>query len=490
MNANEFSDALGEIGGKYVADAVTYRRRGRWIPWIAAAACLLLIANLFFPASLPVTQTPTGGTQAYHAEGVSLSLPRMGESSVVVESVGISMNIQTLSYFNTGCIGTAVVEMTLRNPTDETVTIPMTLLCGQAPRYLYTYDENDNSICVYPDASLYRFTLNGAFVETTHLVTATDLAPDEERMNATSLIRLDSPVTRYTYRITELEQSGNPRLTLWGFNQDSDYIVLLENGMFYDPLHSSGDISVPISEGDLPEAGETITVYVIGEHPEFKPGWYFKDWDTKERLDSATVLESTETMTFQDFANLTWKESLELSKENWAFSVAAELNHFPLLSHQSHELSAISIWCHHWLTYELTLAPGETAAHQIEIPLYPHYLSGGSISTRTYEIDLRSLRFLSPTVIHSLTLTTPFEMTETSVTWAQTDDRYEVELAGLDDMELRFTLAGKVTVDSTDPDVISIAPQPRTWLTRLCLAILAGLFLLYLKYRRERFVSP
>ena len=38
MNANEFSDALGEIHGSYVAEAVTYRRQGRWIPWAAAAA--------------------------------------------------------------------------------------------------------------------------------------------------------------------------------------------------------------------------------------------------------------------------------------------------------------------------------------------------------------------------------------------------------------------------------------------------------------------
>ena len=79
MNANEFSDALGEINCNYVAEAVTYRKQGRWIPWAAAAACLILIVNLLLPGSVPAVQNPTVGTAVYWAEGVPLSLPQMAE---------------------------------------------------------------------------------------------------------------------------------------------------------------------------------------------------------------------------------------------------------------------------------------------------------------------------------------------------------------------------------------------------------------------------
>lgn len=481
MNANEFSDALVEIHGSYVAEAVTYRKRGRWIPWAAAAACLVLIANLFFPTSAPVTPTPTGGTEVYWAEGVPLSLPQMGESELTVESVRIDMDIQTLYHHGTDCMGTAVIEMVLQNPTNEAITVPMTLPCGQAPRYVYTYDEDYNSLCTYPVQSLYRFSMNGTTVHAEHLITATDAAPDRERIQATKLIRLDSPVTKYTYRITELEESENPRITLWGFSPRSDYIVLMDIGPFYEPLHSEQELSIPIPEGDLPEVGETITVYVIGQHPEFKPGWYFKDWSTKERLEGATVLESSETTTFLDFAAQSRKEAFGISKENWAFSVAAELNPFPILNSQSADLSVLSTWSRHWMTYELTLAPGETATHRMELPLYPDYSK-----SNTYHLDLRSLRVLNPAGSQMLTLSTPFEMTKTSAEWTQTEDRYQLDLQDLTGSELQFQLTGARQIDPDDPDLIVITTPRRDWLTWLCAAVLAGLFFLHLKYRKER----
>lgn len=480
MNANECSDALGEIQGHYIEEAITYRRRGRWIPWSAIAACLILVANLIIPLPINEIVTPTGGSQDYWAGGVTLSMPQIGDRDLIVEDVQISMDVQSLSLQGSDGIGSAVMEITLKNPTQEVVTVPIALPLGNAPRYLYTYDQNGNNLLTYPAQSLYRFTLNNTAISATHLITATDAAPDKERIQATDIIRMDSPVSKYTYRITELEESENPRITLWGFSRYSDYIVLAQTGDLYKPLHSDQEISIPIPEGDLPEVGETITVYIIGAHPEFKPGWYFKDWDTKERLDSTVVLESAETMPFQEFTNQTWNETLGIPRENWAFSVAAELHHFPVRDFQTVTMSSISSWAYHWLTYELTLEPGQTATHRIELPLYPDYFGGGS---RTYHMNLSSLLALSPTGSQTLTLNTPFPMDQTSVQWEQNGTTYRLDLKAVRDMDMDFRLSVPASAEPVDPDM-GVIPS-RDWITWICIAVLIILFFLARKYRRE-----
>ena len=52
MNAKDFSNAIGEVGEKYVTEAITYqhkRKRHSWIKWIAAAACVCLVLSGIFP---------------------------------------------------------------------------------------------------------------------------------------------------------------------------------------------------------------------------------------------------------------------------------------------------------------------------------------------------------------------------------------------------------------------------------------------------------
>lgn len=51
MNATRFSSALGKVNGKYITEAVTYKRKkiSGWLKWGAMAACLLLvIAGIYY----------------------------------------------------------------------------------------------------------------------------------------------------------------------------------------------------------------------------------------------------------------------------------------------------------------------------------------------------------------------------------------------------------------------------------------------------------
>ena len=479
MNANEFSDALGEINGSYVAEAVTYRKRGRWIPWASVAACLILVLNLLIPTPINEIPTPTGGAQAYYADGVPLSLPKMGDSELIVEDVQISMDIQTLDQNGSEGIGSAVIETTLKNPTQEVVTVPVTLPCGNAPRYLYTYDQNGNSFLSYPIFDLCEITLDGIPIAATVQLTAKNTAPNPENQKITTRISLDSPVTKYTYRITELEESDNPRITLWGAGKGKNYIALVETEYGYYLVHSDDEVYIPISY-HLPTEGDTITLYVIGDHDDFAPTWHIKAWDTKQIIPNTIAFESTETMTFLDFAGQSWKPEFQISKENWAVSVAAELDPHPLISVRFVEFGTLSIYAYHWLTYELTLEPGQTATHRIELPLYPDYFGGGS---RTYHINLNSLLTLFPTGNQNLTLITPFMMDQTSVQWEQNETTYHVDLSDVNDLDLDFRLVMPLSTEPVDPDM-SVIPS-RDWITWICIAVLIVLFLLARKYRRE-----
>lgn len=52
MNAKDFSNAIGEVGEKYVTEAIIYQRKRKkhsWNKWIAAAACVCLILVGMFP---------------------------------------------------------------------------------------------------------------------------------------------------------------------------------------------------------------------------------------------------------------------------------------------------------------------------------------------------------------------------------------------------------------------------------------------------------
>ena len=481
MNANECSDALGEIRGHYIEEAITYRRRGRWIPWASIAACLVLVLNLLIPTTINEITNPTVGAAAYWGGGVPLSMPQMGESDLTVESVRIDMDVQTLSHSTIDSMGTASIEMTLHNPTDETITVPITLPCGKVPHYLYIYDEDYKSLLSYPKQSQYRFTLDDTVINATHLITATETPPSEDRTQATQLIRLDSQVTKFTYRITELADCKNPRLAIWGFSHYSDYIVLLKT-RYYKLLHSDSEIIVPVPIDTLPQVNDTFTAYVIGDPSDFHPVWYMVEVSTQERLGSTIVLESTETMTFLDFSNETWNEDLGISQENWAFAIAAEINPKSFLNSDNLDLTSPVHRPYHWLTYEVTLEPGQTATHRIELPLYPDYSGYGFC---TYHFDLVSLRSISPTVSGTLTLTTPLTMDQTSTQWTQEDTTYRVNLSEVRDLELYFQLAIPKTIAPVDPDM-GVIPS-RDWISWICIAVLILLFLLARKYRKERF---
>ncbi len=74
MNANKFSNALGNIGEKYVDEAVNYtpkRKKNAWVKWVSVAACFSLIAigvtigNMFRAPNTPDTTDKGNNIASY-----------------------------------------------------------------------------------------------------------------------------------------------------------------------------------------------------------------------------------------------------------------------------------------------------------------------------------------------------------------------------------------------------------------------------------------
>ncbi len=105
MNTKKFSEAMGEIDGKYVEKSASYhskQKKHKWIKWasMAACLCLVLVAVFVIPTLFPTTldnETQTGviadypamvmvDNQLYKDSGEMLDIPVSAEQDGQITS--------------------------------------------------------------------------------------------------------------------------------------------------------------------------------------------------------------------------------------------------------------------------------------------------------------------------------------------------------------------------------------------------------------------
>lgn len=489
MNGKEVSEALGDISEHFITEALTYKRKKlpQWFPVAAVAACLCLLVGLLVPAIGEMGYTPTGhysdgyGSYAYFADGVSVDgLVIGGETeNVILQDLQIALNLNVSPLENDRISdNTAVLDYTFHNPTEEAITLILTLPAGQNPRYAGSYEYETGKKWFDTNRHLYTASANGQPLDLALRLTGSDTPPQPDGEWSIGEFHNGSPVTKFTYEVQALESGENGYISIWGPGINST-IVLLEDQWGGAMINGNTLRTHDVSVGDI------IALYVFGDAADFNPAWHFyADFKQEHTISGDVVLVSTQQMTFLEYAAQRWNADSGISQSDWACTLASHLNRSTYIDGMA-SLDYTSYLINRWFQYELTLDPGKTVVNTVTMPLYPDVLlTTGSKEAFTCHIDLLSLRMAQPLTGPVVSLNTPYELTESAAEYTETENGYTLDLTEHYKVSLELKLEDP---QEEAPLPKEPAPQPKGqvhWLTVLGGATLTGLGLYWIIRRR------
>lgn len=318
-------------------------------------------------------------------------LPKEEDCSLVVQKAQITFEIadmplvydssQNFSVYE----GKVTTEYTLFNPTSETVKATLLLPFGMLPSYGWTYDEEKIMEAEENETEKYNIFLNGHPVEASirHTLRSSeqfDSIFDFSRLSDTYLndgfFFPDTLVTKYTYKLADLE--GDKRsayITFHSlFNESQRRFMLLPSGSFDQDYSYNAGFT-------WQEEGAELELYVFGKELSALPTWkLYDDRSLDTEVNGEVVLQTTETMTYEDFVFADYPTDSGISDIDWynAFlcNMQIRTNEWGFISSQAKSLGDEGDYAYYerflrWFEYDIELAPNATATNTIVAPLYP-----------------------------------------------------------------------------------------------------------------------
>lgn len=490
MNAKEVSEALGDVKETFIAEAMTYKRKKLplWFPIAAVAACLCLLIGLMAPGightdlsptGMP-TMAPYGQYFAYFSEGVPVEGLVIGgdSSNAVLQDLQITLNLTASPLENTRISdNTAVLDYTFHNPTGEPITLALTLPAGQDPRYASSYEYETGNNWFDTNRHLYTASANGQSLDLTLRMTGNDIPPVAEDQWSVGLFNSATPVTVFTYKITDLGGRADA-IALVRTSGLGNSVTLLENGQYAVVIDTATKQDILVS------LGQQITLCVFGDATGFQPVWaFYTDFTYQETLAGTAEPVSTQQMTIQEYAAGRFDTASGVCASDYALLLATQLHHNTTYNSSFVELSFPQ--ARRWFQYELTLAPGETVVNTVTLPLYPDALiTNMSKEAFICHIDLLSLRIAQPQTGPVITLNTPYELTESAVEYTATENSYTLDLTQYYKINLELKLGDSRVEIPPVEEPSDEAEKSVHWLTVLRITALTGLGLYWFLRRK------
>ena len=369
--------------------------------------------------------------------------------------------------------GKVTAEYTFRNPADYTVTATLVFPFGNLPHYgEYIYDPPTDKYTDASDTEKYGVKVNGEPIDVAVRHTlkgrGTPFSLDEDMPKLTdgyiadSFFRPDLPVWVRQYSVEGINPENQAATAAFVLREDPSKTRVLweeENGIatLKDGIRISG----------WTKTGDTLTVYIFGEPPKDGITWsLYENGACEKKIAGNITLKYSEQMTFRDFVFREYDNSSGISESDWYNAQVAFLNdgsedwmYGGIFTDRS-EFSLMR-----WYEYTLTLEPGQTLTNTVTAPLYPAIDAGYTPSIYTYTYLLSPAKTWEKFGELKIRINTPYFIIESNQgNFTKTKNSYELNLPGLPEKELTFTLS----------EAEKLQPPKRTYPFGPLIFILAG----------------
>ena len=436
---------------------------------------VLMLGIVFFgPADANSAQRYWSGTDGTGA------LVKDENCPIVVDSELLTFDVQEFpkSYYNSAeeflaYTGKVTAEYTFRNPADYTVTATLVFPFGNLPHYgEYIYDSYTGKHTATLETDKFGVTVNGKPIEATVRHTLKDsgtpfsLDADMPRLTdgyiSDSFFRPDLPVWVQQYSVEGIDPENQAATAAFVLREDSTETRVLweqKSGMaaLKDGLRISGWARI----------GDTLTVYIFGELPKNGIKWaLYENGACEKEIDGSITLKRSEQMTFRDFVFKEYNKNSGVSESDWYNAQVKFMNDGSkdwMYGGIYTEKSVFSLM--RWYEYTLTFEPGQILTNTVTAPLYPAIDASYTPSIYTYTYLLSPAKTWEKFGELKIRINTPYFIIDSNQgNFTKTENGYELNLPGLPEKELTFTLS----------EAEKLQPPKRTYPFGSLIFILAG----------------
>lgn len=382
------------------------------------------------------------------------------QSPLVVEQERLTFDLQEfpVEYYSDleeylAYTGRVTAEYTFHNPADYDVTVKLAFPFGQTPDYGYSYNHETEQQVYAADGEKYDVSVDGVPIEKTVRHTlfyrGEDFALEKDLPRLVDgyaedgFWKFDTPVTKYTYTIDGIgEEFDAARLGFqWNGDENITRLMLAEQC-------GGEDTEEYIAVTRWVENGDTIELYAFGEPLEQELEWFSENGAEETPFDYTLTLESTETMTFEEFAMAEYPEDSGILSSDWYNAMVTHLHNcewnFGVLVDFEYIERDFSDALLRWYEYEITVPAGGSIVNTVTAPMYPS-------ADLKYQSPIYQYTYLlSPAQTWAefgrldIVINTSYYLTDSGLEgFEKTDSGYALSLDGLPQGELEFTLSAE-----------------------------------------------
>ncbi len=363
--------------------------------------------------------------------------------------------------------GKVTTEVTLSNPTNETIRTMLYVPFGQYPTYISGYDYQNEMPYYFLDTDKYNVKINGYEITKRLRYTSNPYYNAYDYQQIVTRLQdtfVDDPffshnltVTKYTYSLTEIEDveptgfSHSAYAVAFLPNSNKNRKFLIKNASFDNDYFSNAMFSWVGFGGE-------VEMYVFGDPLTEDISWkFYKDRQFKTEQKGKMTLQKTESTTFYDFAYQNYSESYGYSEIDWYNELVFNMNRNTGSMEGVIFENALNFFRYEglrWWEYGVEIAANDSITVQLIAPAYPRIEDRYTPYVYEYSNAVSEYNFTNLNVPLEIEINTPYYLINDSLNFVKNEKGYSLSLTSIPTETLYFSLSTsenpEVTIDPTD----------------------------------------